>query len=162
MEKNIELTVKGFEQGGLIAPRFTCDGSDTSPEITWKNIPLNAESLVIIMEDPDASNKTIQKPLFCHWIIYNIPVTLPGLPADFPKTLRLKSGIMQGLSDFKKPGYGGPCPGSGLHRYYFRLYALDCALEIEPEKTDWQVICSAIKGHNVGYAEFMGRYERIK
>ena len=156
------ITVKGFDAGGKIPKENTCDGFDLSPEAAWGGLPENTESLALIMEDPDASVKTAEKPLFCHWVIYDIPPTLEGLPRDFHKLADAGEGIKQGKNDFGNPGYGGPCPRTGEHRYFFRLFALDCILDIDPAATGWKEIYGAMKGHVIDNAEYMGRYQRQK
>jgi Raf kinase inhibitor-like YbhB/YbcL family protein len=162
METKMILTVKGFAYGGLVDADNTCDGKDMSPAITWKGTPDNAESFVIVIEDPDASVKTPDKPLFCHWIIYDIPSSMQALDDAFPKVRETAGGIKQGRNDFGKFGYGGPCPGSGEHRYIFKLFAMDCVLGLAPEEADWKGIYKAMSGHIIAESEYMGKYKRIR
>jgi Raf kinase inhibitor-like YbhB/YbcL family protein len=160
MGTNFEVEIKYFADGGRIPPAFTCDGNNQSPEITWKNIPEKTKTLALILEDPDAPAQSADKKLFCHWIVYNIPANIYGLPGNFQKKREVEGGIRQGIGDYGKPGYFGPCPPRGDHRYYFKLFALDCVLDIKPDQADWHGIYAAMNGHIIANAEYMGRYKR--
>ncbi len=145
-----------FENGGVIPPVFTCDGEDISPEIRWEGAPENAKSFVLIMDDPDAPVGT-----FTHWVVYDIPVNVNHIPRNFPKVLEV-NGIKQGVNDFGRVGYGGPCPprGHGFHRYFFKLYALDVpSLGLRGGSSRRDVERAMIE-HVIGKAEFFGRYKR--
>jgi Raf kinase inhibitor-like YbhB/YbcL family protein len=160
--RTITVSSPDFTDGSPLNPENTCDGADRSPALNFLNVGRDAVSLVLILEDADASVKTPEKPIFCHWIAYDIPPSLTGLRADFPGDTLAEGGIKQGVNDFRKTGYGGPCPQKGSHRYYFRVYAIDTMLNLEPLSTDWSVITAAIKGHVAGYGEIMGTYQKVK
>ncbi len=145
-----------FKHEGKIPPEFTCEGKDNSPEISWSNIPQGAESLALIVDDPDAPNG-----LWVHWVVYNIPVSVQGFKSSQPDTEFLESGGMQGLTDFGRVGYGGPCPPSGTHRYFFKVYALDTLLDFKPGATKAQVEF-AMTGHILAQGTLMGKYKRKK
>ena len=115
-----------FTSGELVPAEFTCDGEDRSPDLTWADVPQDAESLVLLLEDPDADN-------FVHWVMYDIPLEVTGLALDLPADEELENGAKQGENDFGEIGYGGPCPPSGEeHEYRFSLYALDAELGLDP------------------------------
>jgi len=137
-----------FQQGGDIPAKFTCDGGDTSPPLQLSGIPPNAKSLVLIADDPDAPGG-----VFTHWLVWNIP----------PQTNSVAEGSspkgVHGTNDFGKPGYGAPCPPSGAHRYYFRVFALDRELALLPGAKRSQLE-AALKGHVIAQGELMGRYAR--
>jgi Raf kinase inhibitor-like YbhB/YbcL family protein len=145
----MKLTSPDFSDGSSIPHRFTCDGEDISPTLKIDEVPQGAKSLVLIVDDPDAPGGT-----FTHWLIWNLTPDLTQITAENPSP-----GAVQGTNDFGALGYGGPCPPSGVHRYYFRLYALDVTLELAP-KSKRKVVDAAIKGHIVGEATLMGRYSR--
>ncbi len=143
-----------FQEGGAIPVQYTCDDRDISPPLSWSGVPVGAKSLALINDDPDAPMGT-----WVHWVVYNIPPDLPGFDeAAAPDTLAQK-GILQGRTDFGRREYGGPCPPSGTHRYYFKLYALDARLELEQGATKQQVE-KAMQGHILEQAQLMGRYTR--
>lgn len=143
-----------FKQEGMIPPKYTCDGPDISPPLKWGQIPPGARSLALIVEDPDAPSGT-----FTHWVIYDIPAGISGLPERVPNIKTLSSGGKQGTNSFKKVGYGGPCPPSGTHRYYFRLYALDTVLNLGPGASKEELL-KAMKGHILAEGELMGKYKK--
>ena len=150
-----ELTSSAFKAGGLIPRRYTCEGEDLSPPLHWTVPPAATKSFVIIADDPDAPGGT-----WVHWVIYNLPLDLRGLTEGSPSKDRLPDGALQGLNDFKRVGYGGPCPPSGKpHRYYFTLYALDATLNLKPRATKTQVL-DACKGHVLAEAQLMGQFGR--
>src|SRR5438552_11259588 len=132
----MKITSPAFQEGGNIPSKFTCDGSDSNPALHFEGAPAEAKSLVLIVDDPDAPSG-----LFTHWVVWNID----------PKTTDIAEGSapakgMQGKNDFGKPGYGGPCPPSGTHRYYFKIFALDGELALSPGSKRAQ-LDAAIKGH---------------
>jgi Raf kinase inhibitor-like YbhB/YbcL family protein len=150
-----ELKSSAFQETSEIPKKFTCDGSDVSPPLTWSEPPQGTRSFVLIMDDPDAPAGT-----WVHWVMYDIRPSLQRLPEAVPKEADIKDGGRQGLNDFSRIGYGGPCPPPGKpHRYFFRLYALDQELDLTGDATKADVE-RAIKGHIVGEAELMGRYHR--
>ncbi len=124
---SLTITSPAFSHDGSIPAVYTCDGEDISPELNWSDIPGNAKSLVLIVDDPDAPDPAAPKMTWVHWVLYNIPTTAAGL-AERINESELPEGTLQGLNDWKRPGYGGPCPPTGRHRYFHKLYALDTLL----------------------------------
>lgn len=152
---SFQISSSAFSEGGTIAKKFTCDGPDVSPALTWKDAPATAQSYALIMDDPDAPVGT-----WVHWVLYNLPPSTKELPEGVEKTEQLSNGALQGRNDFRKIGYGGPCPPPGKpHRYYFKLYALDRKLELKAGASKAEVE-TAMKGHIVGRAQLMGQYGR--
>lgn len=149
---NIKSTV--FEHEDMIPSKYTCDGEDVSPPLSWDNVPDEAKSLALISDDPDAPMGT-----WVHWVVYNIPPDVTSLPENVPAKEKLEQGGIQGTNDFKKTGYGGPCPPGGTHRYFFKLYALDEKLDLEPGATKAKVE-EAMRGHILDQAHLMGKYKR--
>jgi Raf kinase inhibitor-like YbhB/YbcL family protein len=144
-----------FDHESAIPSKHSCDGADVSPAISWSEPPGGTRSFALIMDDPDAPAGT-----WVHWVIYNIPAQARNLAENVPKQPELKDGSRQGRNDFRKPGYGGPCPPrGGPHRYYFKLYALDTMLNLSSGATKAEVE-GAMKGHILAQAELMGRYKR--
>jgi len=144
-----------FSNGQTIPKKFTCDGPDVSPQLSWKEAPAATQSFALIMDDPDAPSGT-----WVHWVLYNLPANTSELPEGMDKPEQLAAVALQGRNDFRKIGYGGPCPPRGTpHRYYFKLYALDTKLDLKggATKSDLE---HAMKGHILGEAELMGRYGR--
>lgn len=147
------LSSNAFQNGGDIPNKYTCDGADVPPELSWNNVPNATQSLALIAEDPDAPAGT-----WTHWVLYDLPPDTPGLEENVPKVDQLPNGARQGRNDFKRIGYGGPCPPPGKpHRYFFRLYALDRKLGLKPGATKDEVQ-AATKGHILGEAELMGKF----
>ena len=146
----MKITSSAFQEGGNIPSKFSCDGADTSPPLQISDIPSGAKSLVLIIDDPDAPSG-----LFTHWAVWNIsPQTSTITEGSTPK------GV-QGTNDFGKSGYGGPCPPSGTHRYYFKIFALDRELDL-PFGAKRGQLDAAMKSHVVAQGELMGRYSRKK
>jgi Raf kinase inhibitor-like YbhB/YbcL family protein len=150
----MQLFTRIFDNGGWIPPRYTCDGANDSPTLEWSGVPEGAKALVLIVEDPDAPRGT-----FVHWILYGMHPDENGVADAVGIEGPEAAGARQGRNDFGKLGYGGPCPPSGTHRYYFRLYALDAELDLAPGATRADVD-RAMQGHVLAEAELMGRYER--
>jgi Raf kinase inhibitor-like YbhB/YbcL family protein len=151
----LNLKSSAFSEGGDIPRKFTCDGPDVSPELTWDEGPSGTQSFCIIMDDPDAPAGT-----WVHWVYYDIPNTSRGLPEGIPKIGEVKDGGKHGRNDFGRLGYGGPCPPRGpAHRYFFKLYALNTRLDLQPgaRKSDVE---KAMKGHILAQTQLMGRYKR--
>ncbi|MGH7738610.1 MAG: YbhB/YbcL family Raf kinase inhibitor-like protein [bacterium] len=146
------LLSSAFQDGGKLPARYTCDGEGISPELRWKYLPRRAESLALIVEDPDAAYSS-----WTHWVVYNIPPNVLEFLEDFPKDSQLPNGITQGTSDFKTIGYGPPCPPNGAHRFFFRLYALNCILDLPPGATSEQ-LRKVMRGHIMSTAQIMVRY----
>jgi hypothetical protein len=140
---------------GSVPKEFTCDGEDKSPALTWTAPPSRARTLALIVTDPDAPSGT-----FTHWVVYNLPANIIGLPVGVPKQGQLAHGGRQGKSDFGQVGYGGPCPPAGqAHRYVFTLYALDTMLDVDAGAPRDHVE-AAMKGHVLGQGELVARYQR--
>jgi Raf kinase inhibitor-like YbhB/YbcL family protein len=151
---SIQLTSSAFSEGQPIPVKYTCDGSDVSPQLKWMNAPANTKSFALICDDPDAPMGT-----WVHWVLYNLLPTATELAEDTPKT-QVLPGAKQGITDFKRPGYGGPCPPPGKpHRYYFKLYALDTMLELRPGVTKKELL-KAMEGHILAEGQLMGTYQR--
>src|SRR5438093_4111012 len=137
----MELKSSAFTAGEMIPKKYTCDGPDVSPPLSWSDVPAGAKSLALIADDPDAPMGT-----WVHWVAWNIPAGARSIPADLPKKNELQDGTRQGINDFQRSGYGGPCPPSGTHRYFFRLYALDTTLDL-PATTTRKDLDRAMRGH---------------
>jgi Raf kinase inhibitor-like YbhB/YbcL family protein len=151
------LTIRStaFEAGGAIGQVYTCDGRNVSPPLCWENVPEGVRSFALICDDPDAPMGT-----WVHWVLYAVPGSVRCLPEAVPPRETLSDGSRQGKNDFRKTGYGGPCPPRGKpHRYFFRLYALDDALSLAPGLTK-KALLEAIDGHVLAEAELYGTYGR--
>jgi len=155
------LTSSAFTHEGMIPSLYTCEGKDLSPEISWANPPKGTKSFVLIVDDPDAPDPDAPKMTWVHWIVYDIPPTV----SSFPKAQgnennpALPNGAKQGITDFRRLGYGGPCPPIGTHRYFFKLYALDATLGLPPGQTKADVE-KAMQGHVLEQATLMGKYKK--
>jgi len=152
------LTSPAFVHNTGIPARFTCDGRNLSPPLAWSGIPADAKGLALIVDDPDAPDPAAPKMTWVHWVLYNLPVTAGGL-RDGIQRHDLPPGTLEGQNDWQRPGYGGPCPPSGTHRYFFKLYALDAPLTLGSNATARDVQ-AAMKGHVLAEAQLMGRYRR--
>lgn len=153
--QNISISAEAFQDGGFIPDEYTCEGEDLSPALAWKGIPPESESLALIMDDPDCPGKT-----FVHWVIFNIPAKVQKLAKGMPRSETISDGSIQGMTDFGRAGYGGPCPPPGKpHRYYFKIYALDQKLSLGPGASKKQVE-DAMKGHILAKGELIGKYGR--
>ena len=149
------ISSSDFQNGGELPKKFTCDGADSSPELSWTDPLTGTHSLALIADDPDAPVGT-----FTHWVLFNLPEDTRNLPANLSKVDELPNGARQGRNGFRKIGYGGPCPPPGKpHRYFFKLYALDRKLDLKPGATG-EELERAIQGHTTGRAEIMGKYGR--
>jgi Raf kinase inhibitor-like YbhB/YbcL family protein len=156
----LKITSSAFQQGGSIPARYTCEGQDTSPPLSWSDVPAGAKSIALIVDDPDAPDPAKPQRVYVHWVVYNISTSATSLPENASKS-GLPKGAVQGKNDWGKPEYGGPCPPIGRHRYFFKLYALDTALTglSSPGKADLE---KAMKGHVVDSGELMGTYQKAK
>jgi len=150
----MELTSTAFDNGGMVPDKYTCEGSNVSPPLEWDNLPEGTKSVALICDDPDAPMGT-----WVHWVVYDIPATINKLPENTPSDKTLTNSGKQGSNDFHKIGYGGPCPPSGTHRYFFKLYALDTYLGLDPGMTKEQLLRS-MKGHVLEEVKLIGRYRR--
>jgi len=151
----LQLTSTAFQQEGKIDKRFTCTGEDISPPLSWQGAPQGTKSFALIVHDPDAP----RAGGWTHWVFYNLPPSTIHLNQDIPKQEKPPGGGVQGVNDSGSIGYMGPCPPSGTHRYYFRLYALDQELSLKSRagKSDLE---SAMRGHILAQAELMGRFAK--
>jgi Raf kinase inhibitor-like YbhB/YbcL family protein len=150
-----QLATTAFTPGGDIPRKFTCEGSDVSPALTWTEPPAGTRSFALIADDPDAP-----RGAFVHWVVYNLPATMRKLSEAIPGNDEMSGGGRQGVNDFPMSGYGGPCPPPGkYHRYFFRLYALDTVLNLKGGATR-QEVGKAMIGHILAQAEVMGRFQR--
>jgi len=150
----MKLTSPAFLEGAMIPSKYTCDDQDISPALAWSDAPAGTKALALICDDPDAPAGT-----WVHWVLSNLPADSTGLPEGVPADKTLKAGGIQGTTSFRRIGYGGPCPPSGTHRYFFKLYALDGPLALSNNATARDV-AAAIKGHILAEAKLMGRYKR--
>ena len=151
---SLSITSTAFKQGERIPSKYTCDGSDVSPGLEWSDVPDSTRSFTIIADDPDAPVGT-----WIHWVLYNVPGETRTLPEAVPPDANLPDGSRQGKNSWGRPGYGGPCPPGGTHRYFFKLYALDTVLEL-PSGVSKDDLLKAMKGHILAEAELMGVYSR--
>jgi len=152
----LKLTSAAFAHGGEIPRKHTCDGQDVSPPLAWTGVPPGAKSLVLIVDDPDAPDPAAPKMTWVHWVLYDLPPAATGLAEG---VRQLPPGAREGLNDWKRTGYGGPCPPIGRHRYFHKLYALDAALGDlgRPTKAKLE---AAMKGHVLAQAELVGSYRK--
>ena len=148
------ITSSAFSEGQAIPKRHTCDGPDVSPDLAWSGVPGKAASLALICDDPDAPMGT-----WVHWVLFNIPADQDGLPTEIPSDAVLENGARHGTNDFRRLGFGGPCPPGGTHRYFFKLYALDTMLELDSGVTKAQLL-EAMQGHILAEGQLMGTYSR--
>jgi Raf kinase inhibitor-like YbhB/YbcL family protein len=152
---SIQLTSTAFGEGKPIPAKYTCDGADVSPPLKWSNVPNGTKSIALISDDPDAPVGT-----WVHWVIYNIPPDVTELAEGVPKSEVLTNGARQGMTDFKRIGYGGPCPPPGRpHRYFFKIHALDTKLDLKPGATKQQLL-RTMEGHILAEGQLMGTYKR--
>ena len=152
------LTSPAFPDGGGIPTRYTCEGQDVSPPLAWSEPPSGTKSLALIVDDPDAPDPKAPKMTWVHWILYNLPPTA-GQLVEGVEQKALATGTREGLNDWKRTGYGGPCPPIGRHRYFHKLYALDTILPDLGGSTKTQLE-TAMQGHVLACAEFVGTYEK--
>ena len=151
---DIEISSSAFSNGGDIPAVYTCDGQDISPPLEWASVPDKTQAIALICDDPDAPMGT-----FVHWVLYNLPADTRKLPDKVPGEATLPNGTQQGVNDFGTIGYGGPCPPSGTHRYFFKIYALDT--QVEPgRKAKKADLIQAMKGHVLAEGQLMGKYSR--
>jgi Raf kinase inhibitor-like YbhB/YbcL family protein len=152
---SLNISSPSFTNGGAIPKKFTCDGADVSPELTWTDPPAGTKTFALLSDDPDAPVGN-----WNHWVIWNLPANLRSLPEGISKHAHLADGSAQAMNDFHKPGYSGPCPPPGKpHRYYFKLFALDTTLTLQGEAGKPELE-AAMKGHILAHAEWMGTYKR--
>ena len=161
-EENMALILRStaFTNGGKIPSKYTCEGGDIAPPLEWEGVPEQTRSLVLIIDDPDAPDPKAPKMTWVHWVLYNIPPDAAGLP-EGAASGDLPPGTEEGLNDWKRTGYGGPCPPIGRHRYFHKLYALDTILKGMDRLTKAQVE-AAMRGHVIAKTELVGTYEKSR
>jgi hypothetical protein len=152
----MKLSSPAFAPQGEIPVRCTCEGDDRAPPLQWSDVPDRAASLVLIVDDPDAPDPAAPRMTWVHWVLYDIPPGSTGLPEGGTP---LPAGTREGLNDWKRLGYGGPCPPIGRHRYFFKLYALDRVLPPLPQPTK-PAVEQAMRGHVLAQAELIGTYRK--
>ncbi len=152
------LRSDAFSHGAAIPRRYTCDGENVSPPLEWSGLPKGAKSVALVMEDPDAPGPAAPKMTFVHWLLYNLPSEVSALP-EAAADDTLPAGVRSGINDWRRTGYGGPCPPSGTHHYVIRLYALDSALPDLKHPTI-EVLEQAMEEHVLGHTELMGTYKK--
>jgi len=150
----IKITSPAFEDGGLIPAKYTCDGADISPPLQWDAVPEGTKSIALICDDPDAPMGT-----WVHWVLFNLPTETREMAENIPADETLPNGAKQGTSDFGRIGYGGPCPPSGTHRYFFKIYALDTEIDLAAGANERQLL-KAMEGHIIGQGQLIGKYKR--
>jgi len=153
-EGTMEISSVAFKNGASIPKQHTCDGPNISPPLQWSGVPDNSKSLALLVDDPDAPGGT-----WVHWILFNIPPRATALPENIRKTRTIPNGARQGTNDFREIGYGGPCPPGGKHRYFFKLFALDEELQLDPGSTRPDLERS-MAGHILADTQLMGTYQR--
>jgi Raf kinase inhibitor-like YbhB/YbcL family protein len=150
----IKITSSVFEDGGLIPAKYTCDEADISPPLRWDVVPEGTKSVALICDDPDAPMGT-----FVHWVIFGLPAETRELTENIPSDKTLPNGAKQGKSDFGRIGYGGPCPPSGTHRYFFKIYALDTEVDLAAGASKRELV-KAMEGHILAQGQLIGKYKR--
>ncbi len=154
----LTISSAAFENGGPMSVKYTCEGSDISPQLNWEGVPEGTRSLVLIVDDPDAPDPAAPKMTYVHWVLYNLPAESRGLPEGIRKE-GLPAGTLEGLNDWQRTGYGGPCPPIGRHRYFHKLYALDTVLDDLGRPTKDQLL-KAMENHVLARAETVGTYRK--
>jgi Raf kinase inhibitor-like YbhB/YbcL family protein len=154
----LRLASAAFADGGAIPSKYTCEGANISPPLSWSGIPVEAKSLVLIVDDPDAPDPKAPRVTWVHWVLYDLPTSATILPEDADKN-GLPPGAKVGLNDWKQAQYGGPCPPIGRHRYFHKLYALDIELSKLRHPTKAEVE-AAMRGHVLGEAKLIGTYQK--
>lgn len=155
---SLTLTSAAFHHGGVIPQRHTCEGSDLSPPLAWHGVPAGTQSLVLIVDDPDAPDPRAPRMTWVHWLLYNLPPQASGLPEGVTSR-QLPAGTLQGVNDWHRAAYGGPCPPIGQHRYFHKLYALDVLLP-DLKQPDKARLEAAMHGHVLAQAELLGLYQK--
>lgn len=155
---SLEIASAAFGPNGSIPKKYTCEGSDVSPPLAWSGAPAGTKSFVLIVDDPDAPDPKAPKMTWVHWVLYNLPASTTGLTEDVAPSA-LPAGTREGLNDWKRTGFGGPCPPIGRHRYFHKLYALDTVLPDLGKATKGQVE-QAMQGHVLASAELIGTYQK--
>ncbi len=154
----VQLMSSAFEHQGKIPRRYTCEGEDLSPPLSWTEPPPGTRSFALVVEDPDAPDPEAPKMTWVHWVLYNLPADARRLEEGV-STKKLPAGTLEGRNDWKRTGYGGPCPPIGRHRYFHKLFALDAELPDLGHPTRAQLL-KALEGHLLGGAELIGTYQK--
>lgn len=152
----MKISSSAFSHGGAIPPRYTCEGNDVSPPLAWSGVPADAKCLALVLEDPDAPDPAAPRMTWVHWVLYNLPPDCGGLPEA---VRALPSGTREGVNDWRRTGYGGPCPPVGQHRYFHRLYALDTVLP-DLRRPTRAKLEAAMRRHVIAEAELVGTYRK--
>jgi hypothetical protein len=160
MSGTLIVTSPSFQEGEMIPAKHTCDGQNVSPDISWAGAPEGTRSLLLIMEDPDIPVPRLALFTWVHWIVYNIPPDITNLREAIPCKEQLDNGVRQGMTSFRRVGYGGPCPLFGAHRYLFNVYAMDRTVDLEPREATKKRLLNSIEGHVLAEGRLMGRYRR--
>jgi Raf kinase inhibitor-like YbhB/YbcL family protein len=154
------LRSPSFEPQGAIPAKHTCQGGDAAPALAWSDAPPGTQSFALIADDPDAPDPRAPKTTWVHWVLYNVPATAGALPEGVTARA-LPAGALEGVNDWRRTGYGGPCPPIGRHRYFFKLYALDVVLPDLRRPTKAQLE-AAMRGHVLAEAQLVGTYEQTR
>ncbi len=155
---SFSISSASFKDGASIPSKYTCQAEDVSPALAWSGVPDGAQSLALIVDDPDAPDPAAPKMIWVHWVLYNLPANSSGL-AEAVAVEALPQGTLQGKNDWKNTGYGGPCPPIGEHRYFFKLYALDSVLP-DLDQPSKDALLEAMEGHVLAAAQLMGTYQK--
>ena len=153
------LTSPAFADQGALPARYTCDGDDVSPPLQWSGAPAGTRSFVLIIDDPDAPDPAAPRRIWVHWVLYNLPASLKGIPQG-ASAASIGTGVRTALNDSNEPGYGSPCPPIGRHRYFHRLFALDTELPDLGPRAKRADVDKAMAGHVLAESSLMGTYER--
>jgi Raf kinase inhibitor-like YbhB/YbcL family protein len=156
----LTLSSTAFEHGAEIPSEYTCDGADRSPPLQWSGAPPGTRAFALIVDDPDAPDPRAPKMTWVHWVLYDLPVDASALPAGVPTSV-LPPGTREGTNNWKRTGYGGPCPPIGRHRYFHKLFALDTPLG-DLRRPTAERLTAAMESHVLARAELMGTYQRSR
>lgn len=156
MRQKFQINSPAYVDGSALPARFTCDGADISPPLTWSGAPAGTKSFAFILDDPDAPDPAAPQTTWVHWVLYDIPVDVHGLPEGGSQ--HLPAGTREGTNDWKRTGYGGPCPPIGRHRYFHKLYALDTVLP-DLHRPTKSALLAAMRGHVLAQAQIVGTYQ---
>ena len=159
-QQSLAVTSPAFEHGGMIPAKHTSASQNASLPIAWEGTPAGTRSFMPVACDPDAPAPFLPLLRWVHWVVYNIPPDVTALPEALPRTETLEGGARQGVTSFGRPGYGGPSPLIGTHRYFFKVFALDSLFDLPPKQATWKRLLKASEGHVLAEGELMGRYRR--
>ena len=156
----LAITSAAFAANAAIPSRFTCEGSDVSPPLSWSGAPAATKSFALVVDDPDAPDPAAPATTWVHWVLYNMPASAAGLP-EAVRPQALPHGTLPGLNDWRRAAYGGPCPPIGRHRYFHKLYALDATLA-DLKRPDKAALEKAMQGHVLAQAVLIGTYQKLR